>query len=148
MRHSTTCPIITPGSPETCTRRRALTFTLLVAALASIGSWPGTTLAQVVPMEKWVGASEIVTTGEPIALHLRVGHERPVIFPEPVSLLDRAPLPRTGLTVDVDMALFAPGGAFEAETVVFVGNTTERRYRFEVSASNYGSRVPLRLVLP
>jgi len=124
---------------------------LLATSLLCVGSWPGRALAQpvpIVPMEDWVGADEVVVTDAAIELHLRVGHERPVIFPEPVGLLNRPPLPDTGVTIDGDVVLFASGGALQGETVVFVGDTTARRYRFEVSASAYGSRVPLRLRLP
>jgi len=141
-------------------RRAGTSFiTLSLLALTASLTWSTPLWAQdmerqadqpvpVAPLEKWLTMQEVVAGEEPVVLHLRIGYERPLVFPEPVSVSSRAPLPATEVTVDAELVLFAPGGAFEDERLVFIGQTSARRYELIVSASRYGSRVPVRLVLP
>jgi len=102
----------------------------------------------VAPLEQWLAMEEVLVGDEPIVVHLRIGYERPIVFPEPVSVQSRAPLPFTDVTLDAELVVFAPGGQLRGERLVFIGRNSAHRYELDVSASRYGSRVPIRLVRP
>ena len=100
----------------------------------------------VVPTGDWLRVDDVEWKGQPIEIHLRTGYERPLILPEPVRPMAGQSLSGGGVTIDVELVLFAPREHFLEQDVVLVGERSGTRYRLAVRSDAFGSRVPLRIV--
>ncbi len=103
---------------------------------------------EVSPTGQWLDARKARFTGEPILLHLRVGHERALLLPEPVRLSD-TDHQSSGYEVDIsgEVVRFYPLNHFDRETIHLTGLDTDTEYVLRVRASAFGIRQPLQIFL-
>ena len=113
---------------------------------AAPGPSPGAAIPAVEPVRRWTRFERVAWTGAPLDVHLRTGHARPLILPEPVEPEAREPLPGCDVEVDREVVLFEPARHFGPEELTLVGVETRTRYRLRVRSSAYGQRVPLEVV--
>lgn len=86
-------------------------------------------------------------SGERILVHLKVGHERAIVFPEPIELVDtQLQLPGSKIVIDVDVIGFYPQETFKRVNVRLLGLESGTVYVLGVRASTEGFLQPLRLV--
>lgn len=103
---------------------------------------------EVSPTGGWLDARKALFTGEPILLHLRVGHERALLMPEPVRLSD-TDHQSSGYEADIseDIVRLYPLSHFDRETIRLTGLDTGTEYVLRVRASAFGIRQPLQIFL-
>ncbi len=103
---------------------------------------------EVSPTGQWLDATKARFTGRPILLHLRTGHERALLMPEPVRLAD-SDHQSSGYEADIngDVVRFYPLSEFDRESIHLIGLDTDTEYVFRVRASAFGIRQPLKIVL-
>ena len=109
---------------------------------------PNLSRGEVSPTGQWLDARKALFTGEPILLHLRVGHERALLMPEPVRLSD-TDRQSSGYEADIsdDVVRFYPLSHFDRETIRLTGLDTGTEYVLRVRASAFGIRQPLQIFL-
>lgn len=85
--------------------------------------------------------------GTPILVHLKVGYERAIGFPEPVTLFTDADpaLPGCVVTVDGDLVGFYPEAGFTRRPFFLFGESGTR-YELSIRASNTGMSGTLQLL--
>ncbi len=90
---------------------------------------------------------EVPFRGDPILVHLKVGYERAIAFPEPVTLNTPADpaLPGCEVTVDRDLVAFYPKMSFTRRTFSLSGQSGTR-YELSIRASNSGMSDTLKLL--
>lgn len=95
---------------------------------------------------QWLDARKARFTGAPIFLHLRTGHERALLMPEPVQLSD-ANHQSSGYDADIngDVVRFYPLRDFHRESIHLTGLDTSTEYVLRVRASAFGIRQPLQI---
>lgn len=97
---------------------------------------------------QWLDARKAIVTGKPVFLHLRTGHERALLMPEPVRLsgIDGQ---TTGFKADIDgdVVRFYPLIHFDQEPFHLTGLETGTEYELRIRASAFGIRQPLQLFL-
>lgn len=135
---------------------------LVVPLLVGSAALYSQELKRVIPVENWAEFMTIDLTDSPIRINLRTGYERPLMFPEPISLvsvnekpvsalsIDRngkyVALPGCLIEVDGDVAGFSPLQRFGQQKVIFRGVSSNQLYSLMVSSSPTGSRQPVELV--
>jgi len=90
---------------------------------------------------------EVPFRGKPILVHLRVGYERAIAFPEPVSLtssVDPA-LPGCQVRIDRDLVGFYPSKDFTRRVFTLTGQSGTR-YELSIRASKEGMSNTLKLI--
>lgn len=92
---------------------------------------------------------EVPFRGKPILVHLRVGFERAIAFPEPVSLTNPADpaLPGCQVRIDRDLVGFYPSKDFTRRIFTLTGQSGAR-YELSIRASQQGMSNTLRLFDP
>lgn len=89
---------------------------------------------------------EVPFRGKPILVHLRVGFERAIAFPEPVSLTGPA-LPGCEVRIDRDLVGFYPSKGFTRRVFALTG-LSGTRYELSIRASKEGMSNTLKLFEP
>lgn len=109
---------------------------------------PNLSRDEISPTGQWLDARKALFTGEPILLHLRVGHERALLMPEPVRLSE-TDHQSSGYEADISDAVvrFYPLNHFDRETIRLTGLNTGTEYVLRVRASAFGIRQPLQIFL-
>lgn len=88
---------------------------------------------------EWTQFRKARYADEPLLLHLRNGHERAVLMPEPIRLLDETQsLPGCAVEIDTDVVGFFPTHSFDREPIRFVGERSGTVYELRVRASPNG----------
>lgn len=89
---------------------------------------------------------DIPFRGDPILVHLKIGHERAIAFPEPVTLNSSSDpaLPGCEVTVDGDLVGFYPKEGFTRRTFSLTG-ASGTRYDLSIRASRVGMASTLKL---
>jgi len=84
--------------------------------------------------------------GDPILVHLKIGYERAIAFPEPVTLNTQSDpaLPGCVVTVDGDLVGFYPGEIFTRRIFSLTG-LSGTRYELSIRASGAGMSGTLKL---
>ncbi len=97
---------------------------------------------------QWLDARKARFTGTPIFLHLRTGHERALLMPEPVRLSD-TDHQSSGYDTDIngDVVRFYPLRDFNRKSIRLTGLDTSTEYVLRVRASAFGIRQPLQILL-
>ena len=106
------------------------------------------TREEVSPTGQWLNATEARFAGTPILLHLRTGHERALLMPEPVRLAD-SDHRSSGYETDIkgNVVRLYPLSKFGRESVRLIGLETDTEYVFRIRASAFGIRQPLKIFL-
>ena len=140
--------------------RRILIRAAGLATFAALFAFSPMTSAQsfdkVIPIGEWAQYINVQFDGKPILVHLRTGYERPIIFPEPVTLLSIngipvaqgvvPSLPSCQIELDNDVMGFAPLKRFKQQRVEVRGLDTNRTYSLLVSSSPHGKRQPIQIL--
>jgi hypothetical protein len=89
---------------------------------------------------------DIPFRGDPILVHLKIGHERAIAFPEPVTLNSTSDpaLPGCEVTVDGELVGFYPRESFTRRTFSLTGQSGTR-YDLSIRASSAGMAGTLKL---
>lgn len=94
----------------------------------------------------WVDFRQATYRDRPLLLHLRSGHERAVVMPEPISLLnDGQRLPGCAVAIEHDVVGFFATRDFDREAIRFVGLDSGTVYEFQVRASPEGFEQTLQI---
>ena len=128
---------------------RLLLLSLLSFTVSTFShAQPELTREEVSPTGQWLDATEARFTGRPILLHLRTGHERALLMPEPVRLAD-SDYRSSGHETDIngDVVRFYPLSTFGRESIRLIGLETDTEYVFRIRASAFGIRQPLTIIL-
>ncbi|NND92792.1 MAG: hypothetical protein HKN42_18195 [Granulosicoccus sp.] len=100
----------------------------------------------VVPMAEWLEFRKARYVTRPILLHLLNGHERAVLMPEPIRLLDEEQsLPGCAVAIDHDVIGFFPTRTFPRKPIKFLGLDSGTVYELRVRASPDGMQQPLQI---
>ncbi len=127
---------------------------LLLLSLLSFGvstithAQPNLSREEISPTGQWLDARYALFTGEPILLHLRIGHERALLMPEPVRLSD-TDYQSSEYETDIngDVVRFYPLSHFDRKNIRLIGLDTNTEYVLRVRASAFGIRQPLQIFL-
>ncbi len=109
---------------------------------------PNLSREQISSTGQWLDARKARFTGVPILVHLRTGHERALLMPEPVRLSD-IDHQSSGYDADIngDVVRFYPLSHFDRESIRLTGLDTGTEYVLRVRASAFGIRQPLQIFL-
>lgn len=128
---------------------RLLLLSMLSLNVSSIThAHQGMSREDVTSTGQWLDTRKARFSGKPIFLHLRTGHERTLLMPEPVRLSDASFHP-TGYEADITGAVvsFYPMSHFERASFHLTGLETGTDYILQVRASAFGIRQPLQIFL-
>ncbi|ASJ76636.1 hypothetical protein [Granulosicoccus antarcticus] len=101
---------------------------------------------KIVPTGQWVDSRKSFFNWQPIFLHLRTGHERALMMPEPVRLSNEEHK-SAGYELDIseDVVRFYPKNHFDRESIRLTGLNTGTQFLLRVRSSAYGIRQPLQV---
>lgn len=139
---------MTKPNPTFASFCKLLPGLLFFGSVALAQTPPGISRDEVVPTGQWLEARKALFTGAPILLHLRTGHERALLMPEPVRIAD-AEHQFSAYQVDIagDTVRFYPLTHFDREPIHLTGLETGTAYTLQIRASAFGIRQPLQVFL-
>jgi len=133
------------ASLKSCTLILLVMFSSTGIVLAQEALRNGT----VAPMGKWLEYRNTTHRGSPILVHLRIGYERAIVFPEPVKLANTGrTLPGCEIIINEDVVAFYPTRKFARQSVILTGTLTGTEYEISIRASTKGMRQPMRIERP
>ncbi len=123
---------------------RLFCFLALFATLNTAGAQERTNNFVLVP--EGAPIREVPFLGDPILVHLKVGFERAIAFPEPVTLTTQSDpaLPGCEVSIDRDLVGFYPSESFKRRVFTLTGESGQR-YELSIRASTAGMSDTLRL---
>ena len=121
---------------------------LLFSVPTTSHAQPNLSREEISPTGPWLDARKALFTGGPILLHLRIGHERALLMPEPVRLSDTDFQSfQVGTDINGEVVRFYPLSHFDRKSIRLIGLDTNTEYVLRVRASAFGIRQPLQIFL-
>ncbi len=123
---------------------RLLCCLALLTTLNTAGAQESTNNFVLVP--EGAPIREVPFRGDPILVHLKVGFERAIAFPEPVTLTTQSDpvLPGCEVSIDRDLVGFYPSESFTRRVFTLTGQSGQR-YELSIRASTAGMSETLKL---